>query len=204
MFGQYLIKTFAGKKRYQHVFESLGNIANSVRYIGYSKIESRYLAETYYIDRLFADAKIEHLNIFDVGANIGDYSNSIKELATVHKKSFKVFAFEPAKKTFARLAERFAGNSDIVCVNTGLSNAEGEAILYSDSASSDLASIYNLEGAYRKFNDDFKEIIKLDTVDLFVSKHGIDVIDYLKIDAEGHDYYVLKGAEQTLKERKIL
>ena len=41
------------------------------------------------------------------------------------------------------------------------------------------------------------------TIDLFCKKKKIKEIDLLKIDTEGHEEYVLKGAEKLLKKNKI-
>jgi FkbM family methyltransferase len=37
--------------------------------------------------------------------------------------------------------------------------------------------------------------IEITTLDIFVQKHSIQHIDYLKIDTEGYEINVLKGAE---------
>lgn len=47
------------------------------------------------------------------------------------------------------------------------------------------------------------EEINVDTVDLFCEQQGVDSIDLLKIDAEGFDLNVLRGAERSLRGGKI-
>jgi hypothetical protein len=41
------------------------------------------------------------------------------------------------------------------------------------------------------------------TIDDYCAEHGITFIDHLKIDTEGHDLFVLKGAQRMLRERRI-
>lgn len=41
------------------------------------------------------------------------------------------------------------------------------------------------------------------SIDTYTKEHGIDNVDFIKIDTDGHDYEVLLGAEQTLK-RSVL
>ena len=41
------------------------------------------------------------------------------------------------------------------------------------------------------------------TLDFFINQIGVDRIDVLKIDVEGFDFEVLKGASQLLKEKQI-
>ena len=47
------------------------------------------------------------------------------------------------------------------------------------------------------------ESVAIDTIDNFCQSHRISAIDILKIDTEGHDLSVLKGARNALCERKI-
>ena len=43
------------------------------------------------------------------------------------------------------------------------------------------------------------ELVDTTTIDKYCFSHKLNLIDYLKIDTEGHDLYVLKGAEKCLK-----
>jgi len=45
-------------------------------------------------------------------------------------------------------------------------------------------------------------IIKTDTLDSFVSSNGINGLDFIKIDVEGHEMEVLHGAREVLKTQK--
>ncbi len=40
--------------------------------------------------------------------------------------------------------------------------------------------------------------IKVDSIDSFVRRRGIEKIDFIKLDVEGAEFEVLKGAEETL------
>ena len=44
-----------------------------------------------------------------------------------------------------------------------------------------------------------EEEINIDTLDKYLNKINVNKIDFLKIDTEGFEYYILKGAEQILK-----
>ena len=138
---------------------------------------------------------ILHPIIFDVGANLGEYSNL---LAKEFPKS-TIYAFEPNPRTFSQLIEK--SNNAIKCVNVGLGAEEkkGKIFTYADNLTTTHASIYR--EVFEVFNkrDDITEVdIQLTTLDLFCAQENISNIDFLKIDTEGHELDVLKGAAKML------
>ena len=138
--------------------------------------------------------------IFDVGANIGEYSML---LANEFPLSI-IYAFEPNTSTFAQLVEK--SSSPIKCINAGLGAEEkAEKIFtYSDNLSTAHASVY--KDVFQVFHkrDDITEVdFQLTTLDLFCKQEGISNIDFLKIDTEGNELNVLKGAKRMLLSGKI-
>jgi FkbM family methyltransferase len=133
--------------------------------------------------------------IFDVGANIGDWSAAVLAL----NNNCLIHAFEPMHTTFAALRQRFEGNSRVQIVNEGLSSAPGEAEL----KVFDQASGHNsIRGRIdRTANHTVK--IKLTTLDDYCAAHHIERIDLLKIDTEGHETAVLQGAKRLLSQGSI-
>jgi hypothetical protein len=47
------------------------------------------------------------------------------------------------------------------------------------------------------------EPVQINIVDKVMEEEGVDFIHFLKVDAEGHDLDVLKGAERALSENRI-
>src|SRR5262249_27827508 len=47
------------------------------------------------------------------------------------------------------------------------------------------------------------ETITLDTLDRYAAQNGVAEIDYLKIDVEGHELAVLRGARGLIRDRRI-
>lgn len=127
----------------------------------------------------------------DVGANIGFLS-----LAAAAKvgKSGKVFAFEPMPSTHQLLEENKNLNAfeQLVVVPKALGNEIKKATIYSEHQNRGGASIVN----QRSEKGVEIEVTRLDEFD-FGSK-----INMLKIDVEGYEWEVLKGAVNTLKRDK--
>lgn len=137
--------------------------------------------------------------IFDIGANIGEYS---KSLSTIFPTA-NIFSFEPSPVTFLELQKNTKGYLNITPVNVGFSDKIENRFLYSDEEKSGLASIYNRRLDHLKIKFNRKEKIKLITIDDYCKKNNIKRISFLKIDAEGNEYRILQGASNMIKSRKI-
>jgi FkbM family methyltransferase len=137
--------------------------------------------------------------VFDVGANKGDYSAAI--LAA--NMNAQVYAFEPHPGTFQRLSARMAPHGARV-VNAACGRAAGQMELYDyvDSGSAH-ASLY--KGVIEEIHGQHSRAHTVDVIDIdsFVTNHGIEHVDLLKIDTEGHELEVLRGAARTLNEGKV-
>jgi FkbM family methyltransferase len=130
----------------------------------------------------------------DVGANIGFLS--LAGAAVVGKEG-KVIAFEPQPETFQLLEENVKMNSfsQIQLNQFALGEEEGEAIIYSEEENRGGASITNK----RSEKGVSIQLNRLDDIELG-SK-----VDMIKIDVEGFEWEVLKGARQTiLRDKPIL
>lgn len=149
----------------------------------------------------------EHLSgyqeptIFDVGANEGSYT---KDILSVNRNA-QVFAFEPHPETYRRLSSNLAGINGVTTVNAACGSAPGRLVLYDHAglAGSGHASLHAgvIEEIHKdESNQNIVNVIKLDS---FATEHGISIIHLLKIDTEGHELEVLKGAANLLRENRI-
>lgn len=59
-------------------------------------------------------------------------------------------------------------------------------------------------GTYYDPTGEGKHTDKYITLDEFCEQEGIEDIDFIKIDTDGHDYMVLKGAENIIKNKNLL
>jgi FkbM family methyltransferase len=145
--------------------------------------------------------------VFDVGANIGDYSLLAKrELPTA-----QIFAFEPAAATYRQLSQHLAqqdGCADITTYNFGFSDAERLLELFSYAVEGNEASLLasvdlRLPTQVVRVEVEHSEEIKVRTIDDFCAAESIQAIDLLKLDVEGHELAVLRGAGDMLSRRAI-
>jgi FkbM family methyltransferase len=149
------------------------------------------IAIEYIKNKLFVDS--QKAIIFDVGANIGNYS---KQLIEVFKEQVVIYSFEPSKKTFSSLKNNIPTGA--LLHNIGFSDKEGEEILYSDRDLSGMASLYKRRLNHFSIEMGQREKIKLDTIDHFCESNGINKISFLKLDIEGNELKVLNGASRML------
>ena len=137
--------------------------------------------------------------VFDVGANIGQYTLLASKLVG---KTGRVYAFEPSPVVLKRLKYHLEmnheDNVELVC--KAVSDRSGTADFYqaNESGNQGVGSLLPAE-SYRA-RARANEAIEVDTITLddFCEKHGVDHIDVLKVDVEGFDLDVLKGAEKVL------
>jgi FkbM family methyltransferase len=143
--------------------------------------------------------------VFDVGANVGDYSLLVKR----HIPSARVYAFEPAHSTYRQLVGNVAGaGGDIKPYNFGFSDAEKTVELYSYTVEGQEVSLLSsinprLPTQTVDVRAHASEQIRVQTVDRFCEAEGIARIDFLKLDVEGHELSVLRGARRTLAEGSV-
>ena len=139
--------------------------------------------------------------LFDVGANIGDYSRALVEAFP----GGRIFAFEPNPNTFAILKLDLAG-SRVNCIPAGLGSSAGAGALhvYPDNLITGHAS--RCAEVFTQFHgctEPEKVPFTVTTLDSFCEEHAITRIDLLKIDTEGYELDVLKGARRMLEQNRI-
>ncbi|HXC78512.1 MAG TPA: FkbM family methyltransferase [Candidatus Acidoferrum sp.] len=145
-------------------------------------------------------ATISPLTVFDVGANIGGYSGFLKQLCP----KARIWAFEPHPETFKRLSAEAATNG-FVAIQAGLSDKPGGGRLYdyASGSGSPHASLYRevIEGIHH--SDATSVEVNMTTIDDLLSSGPPLTLNLLKVDAEGHELSILKGASKSIAEGKI-
>ena len=83
-------------------------------------------------------------------------------------------------------------NVEVTYNNIGFSNAIETRELFSSSDTATIASLYTSKSKSEVFNENYKEVIELRTIDDYCKFKGIKILDFLKLDVEGHELSALK------------
>lgn len=150
------------------------------------------------IDTILRNIKEDSV-IVDVGACYGEYT-----LILANKcKNGLIIAVEPNPYHFELLKKgvEINGFKNIILINKALSDKEGIADFYMGDK--------HLEGSTLFKDKMIKELghgisfekisIDVTTLDKLCDELGINKIDILKLDAEGAEFRILKGAERIFK-----
>lgn len=166
-----------------------------------AKVSGERFVTTKLLPRFFNNSSRPPV-LFDVGANVGNYS---LELAGLYPHA-RVFAFEPNRSTFEKLTSKTASFGNIECLNYGLGSKQGHLDMY--TYENDLISEH--ASVYEKVLTDLhhsgtliKRQVPIITIQDFCAERSIDRIDFLKIDTEGFEYEVLLGAQEMIKQKRI-
>lgn len=134
--------------------------------------------------------------IFDIGANIGQsalYFQKFFPKAAIH-------SIEPINKTYNTLVQNTKAHKNIINHNFAFGDLNQNIKVSYITNSGENSLIKEVNESIKSEN---KQLVNITTVDDFIAKYKIEHIDLMKIDTEGFDYKVLKGAEKALKEKKI-
>lgn len=130
--------------------------------------------------------------VFDIGANIGEYSNMIKTKSSSLSLDVQIHLFEPTKSCFETISKKFGDNNTILN-NFGASNEDCEATIFYDKEQSGLASLYQRNLVVYNLELNQSESIKLKRLDGYIEENSINHIDFIKIDIEGHELKAFEG-----------
>lgn len=150
--------------------------------------------------------KKNELTIFDIGANDG-------KSITRFKKRFpdaEIFSFEPTKSAYDKISK--LSSKKIKVFNYALSSFNGEKKFcqykyLSGKTNSFYPMVENSKYKIQrtKNNDETESFtnVKVKKLDTFLEEYKISNIDLLKIDTQGAEIEILKGAENILNLKKI-
>ena len=178
-------------------FPAVVTLINEVRCICYPKSSYGGMVVYTNLPEYYEMKLLNHLlrkddTFIDVGEGIGDYSL----IAASKLDKGKVYAFEPddrANKIFKENINLNDFGNKISLNISVVSDLLGE-VYFTKERESEVSHIsYNKSGVKRKSV----------TLDAFVKKNNIGKVKILKIDVEGAEMKVLKGARKSLNDNRI-
>jgi FkbM family methyltransferase len=132
--------------------------------------------------------------VFDVGANVGqsalDFSRTFPDAT--------IWSFEPFEGPFRELVRVTAGK-DVRCFKLAFGSEPGSASVAPDRQSTDSSLLAPTQPG----SEERRELVQVTTLDRFTEEHAVAHIDLLKVDTEGFDLEVLKGAERCLRSHAV-
>lgn len=143
----------------------------------------------YGISKLNSEKKL--LTIIDIGANVGEFTQG-----SLNNDAEMIFAYEPDPLAFYCLQKNTFKNKNVIISDFAISDSNSIENFYIASQTADSSLIEPAS---------FDEIIKVRNVTLDSQLDNYpSVIDLLKIEAEGFEPEIIKGAVETLKRTKFV
>jgi FkbM family methyltransferase len=135
--------------------------------------------------------------VFDIGANTGQSIQRFRQFlpeSTIH-------SFEPSPTVFRELDAATRGMNRLRLWNCAIGSVSGELVL-NENSNSDLSSILPLgpRGWGTIVN---RTVVASRTIDEVLASEDIERIDVLKVDTQGFELEVLKGAKQSFESNRI-
>ncbi|MDH5766321.1 MAG: FkbM family methyltransferase [Gammaproteobacteria bacterium] len=137
------------------------------------------------------------MKIIDIGANYGMYSLiSAIRIGT----GGEIWSFEPATPTASYLQKSVLANSfdNINVINAGLSDNSGKAYIALNKNSEHNEISEECTGLDNEIE------VEIYSLDQCIEKYGLNGIDFIKMDAEGHEMKILDGGVKFFAENSPL
>lgn len=154
------------------------------------------LGESNWGHRNGEDALVERVaplctRFMDIGANTGEWTAHFLQRA---KRGAQGLLFEPSLSSLEALQGRYAGDGRVCIVDQAVGNAPGRLTFAEEPGAGQTSSLVPA------MSNDAAQMrhVAVTTVDEQMALRGWDSVDFLKIDTEGYDCQVLRGAADTL------
>lgn len=141
------------------------------------------------------------LCVFDVGANVGQFAGLIRSHCDMSR--ITIHSFEPSSDAYQQLCKAHSDCPQIRLNNTAMGSEPGTATLYSDHPASGLSSLTRRDLDHVGKTMNLTQQVTVQTLDDYCESHRIERIHLLKIDVEGHEHEVLKGAARMFASQRI-
>jgi FkbM family methyltransferase len=139
------------------------------------------------------------MTFVDVGANVGYYTALASRLVG---PTGSVFAFDPSDYAFSRLTKmiELSGLTNVRALKCGLADSPGERFLFG-AIDDDLCDLHTATMVPQ--DNPQRKSVPTDTLDNVAEQLKIKQIDFMKIDVDGFEPLVLKGATGLIAQGRI-
>jgi len=123
--------------------------------------------------------------MINVGAHFGS------ALPPFIEKGWKVYAFEPDEKNREILEKRYGNQLNVIIDKRAVSDEHAEKVqFYTSKESTGISSLASFHKTHEKAGN-----VSVTTLGKFCEEYKIGHINFLLVDAEGYDLFVLKGLD---------
>jgi len=141
---------------------------------------------------------IQARTVIDVGANVGQFTIAAAKLFP----GARIYSFEPLPACIVKLRQHVSTLGTVTCHHLALGDVEGEALL-NINAYSQSSSMLHLAEAHRAAFPNARQsqtlLVRVSTLDNVLKTIELEPPVLLKLDVQGYEAHVLRGAAETLK-----
>jgi len=187
---------FLGRsRRVTQLALKIRNQANAVVASHFSGIEHPAKNGEYVLADLIAPTAD---NFIDVGANVGNWSSRFISQMNAPRG----LLVDANSRCIEALQKKFQDYRELTILHSALSDYCGETSFFEGDGDASAVSSFTPAREYPTAWF-VKKPTAVSTLDREVKKLGWSRVSMLKIDAEGHDYFVLRGARNLFEQKQI-
>lgn len=134
--------------------------------------------------------------VMDAGANVGSWAVAVSKCLP---KNGRIYAFEPQPRAAEMIRALQIKGCEVHQV--ALSERSGTRTFYTSDPTDSMGSLYERDDTIaHDHRTEYKSIeVEASRLDDFVKKHGINRIDFMKMDLEGAELEALRGATECMQ-----
>lgn len=175
-------------------YELIGAINDLLRKFGVQLSAYGPSSPTFQLRRAITDPRVAVL--IDAGANTGQYAKSVRKL----RKDLVIHSFEPQARAFAALRVAAAGDKAWHVNHLGL-GSEAASVAMNVSENDQCSSLLSVGDIHLAAAPESKvvgtEVVQIETLDTLMQNELRQ--KFLKIDCQGFEAEIVKGAKEVLK-----
>ncbi len=135
--------------------------------------------------------------VIDCGANIGNWTRELR--SHLESDSGRWIAIEPTPENIKRLQS--LPNVEIIEAAAGEKAEELQLNIY--NGGSGWTSLHQRHDSFAEGHEFSVHTVPVITIDSVIADRGLDHVDFLKLDIEGHELFALRGSIQSLSAKRI-